>query len=289
MSVTQSLLLLAALSWCGASARGQSVQKELTTGPAKQWAVDAVANELKVLQYDRPYLRYQVHISDAKGDVVRDVVESKDGTVARTIMKEGRPLTPEEDAWERQRLQAMLDSPAAFAKHIKNDQSGKKLAADLIRLLPDAMIFSYAEGQPQRGDKPAGAPAEVILDFKPNPGWTPPGMASEALTGIEGRAWIDTQTHFLTRLEANVFRGVNLGWGVFAHIYPGGSATFEQVRVADDRWIFSHFVEHATVRALMVKTFKENSDVQGSNFSPVAEMSYQDAIHLLMATPLPKH
>ncbi len=280
------MLLCAIIS--AADTRAQS-QRGAVDVPARQWAVDAAANELKVVGYAGSYLRYRMHIVDAKGDVVRDVIESKDGTVARLIMRESRPLTTEEDLAERQRLQAMLDSPAAFARHIKNDQSGKKIAAEMIRQLPDAMIFSYAPGQPQREDKSVEDAVQVVVDFKPNPAWNPPDMTSEALMGLEGRAWIDPRTHFMTRLECRVFRGVNFGWGLFAHIYPGGAASFEQVRVTDQRWIFSHFIEHATVRALMVKTFKENSDVQGSNFSPVPAMSYQDAIHLLLAAPLPTH
>ena len=36
-----------------------------------------------------------------KGHQVRDVIESKDGTVARLILKDGKPLTPEEDKGER--------------------------------------------------------------------------------------------------------------------------------------------------------------------------------------------
>ena len=91
----------------------------------------------------------------------------------------------------------------------------------------------------------------------------------------------------MTRLETRVFRGVNVGLGLLAHIYPGGSAEFEQVRVTGDRWIFTYFAAHVTVRALMLKTIKQDSEIRGANFSPVAKMSYQDAIRLLLATPLP--
>lgn len=255
--------------------------------PAKQWAIEAAQNEQKVLEYKTEFLRYEMHIVDAKGDMVRDVIESKDGPVARLIQKEGRPLTPEEDAAERERLQAMLDSPAALARHMRNEQSGKKLAAEMISQLPEAMIYSYAPGQPQREDRSADAPAEVVVDFKPNPAWNPPTMAAGALTGFEGRTWIDARTHTMTRLDGTIFRGVNFGWGFVAHIYPGGKVYFEQVRVGEQRWIFSHFVEHATVRAMMVKTIKEDSEIQGSKFTEIAAMGYQDAIHLLLARPLP--
>lgn len=271
-----SLLLLAGLRL---PAQG------LSSASPQQWAVDAAANEVKVLAYERSYLRYQIHQVDGKGEQVREVVESKDGTVARLVKRDNRALTPEEDAAEHERLQTMLDSPAAFAKHVKGDQTGKRLAADMLRQMPAAMIFTYAPGQPQRAR--GGDAQEVVLDFKPDPAWTPPSMAAEALSGFEGRLWIDPRTHYVTRLEGHVFRGVNFGFGIFGHIDPGGKVTFEQTRVSDQRWIFTHFTQHLTVRVVF-KTIHQNSEIDGMNFMPIPEMGYADAIHLLLSMPLPK-
>jgi hypothetical protein len=254
--------------------------------PAREWAADAAKNEVGVIEHEGNYLRYRIHMVGARGDQVRDVIESKDGTVARLIYKENRPLTPEEDAAEHERLQAMLDSPAAFAKHIKTDQSGKRLAVEMLRQMPEAMLYEYVPGQPQRAGVPPDAP-EVVLDFKPNPQWNPPSMTAEALTGLEGRLWIDPRTHHVTRMEGTIFRGVNLGWGMVAHINPGGKLVFEQVDVAGERWIFTHFVENVSVRALMVKNITQNSKIDSSDFSRIAPLSYQDAIRTLLQTPLP--
>ncbi len=256
---------------------------------ASHWAADAAHNEIKIINYGHFYLRYREHTRDSKGDHVRDMVESREGPVARLILKDGRPLTPEEDQAEHDRLQAMLDSPAAFAKHVKNDASGKKMASDLIKLMPEAMEFSYAPGQPQRAERQAGPddPPEIVLDYKPNPEWTPPNTTSEALTGLEGRVWIDPQARILTRMEGTVFRGVNFGL-FLAHIYPGGKLTFEQTKVSNQRAIFTHFTEHLNIRVL-VKALKEDSEIEASQFTPVPEMSYQDAVKLLLATPLPTH
>lgn len=255
---------------------------------AKQWAADAAANEIEALTHEGSYLRYQIHQVDAKGDQVREVIESKDGTVARIVKRDNRPLTPEENAAEHQRLQTMLDSPAAFSRHVKNDQTGKRFAADGLRQMLSAMIFTYAPGQPQRlhaGRAEDEAP-EIVVDFKPDPAWTPPRMTAEALSGFEGRLWIDPRTHYVTRLEGDIFRGVNFGFGIFGHIYPGGKVTFEQARVGEQRWIFTHFTQHLTLRVVM-KTINQNSEIHGANFRPIPEMSYIEAIHLLLSLPLP--
>ncbi len=250
---------------------------------AKQIAVEVAQNELRALTYGPPYLRYRMHTVDTKGDQVRDVIQSKNGPVARLILKEGKMLTPEEDAAERGRLQAMIDAPDAFAKHAKENTTGKRMAAEMITAMPNAMTYSFVEGQPQR----ARGNGEVVIDFRPDPGFSPSSMAAGALAGLEGRMWVDAKTHCLTRMEGSVFRGVNLGMGLFAHIYPGGTLSFEQAEEIPGRWVFTRFVQHVTVRALLVKTMRENSDIQASDFSAVNPMSYQDAIHALLATQAP--
>ncbi len=274
----------------GQATSGQATSTEgspLGVAP-KEWARDAAMNELKVLNYGRSYLRYREHTNDEKGNHLREVIESKDGPVARLLMKEGRPLTPQEDKWEHDRLQAMLDSPAAYAKHVKGDVSGKKMGSDLIKLTPDAMLYSYTPGQPQRLDRVLQADdlPEIVIDYKPNPKWTAPTISSDALTGVEGRVWIDPKTHYLTRMEADIFRPVNFGL-FLARIYPGGKLTFEQTRMGERRWIFSKFTEKITLRVL-IKTIKEDTDIEAWGFSVVPEMSYQDAIKMLWAMPLPK-
>ena len=256
--------------------------------PASQWAADAAKNELSIVEYGRVYLRYRMHTSDRKGDEVREVVESKDGPVARLVMKDGKPLTPEVDQWEHDRLQAMLDSPATYLKHIRNEMNNKKMGADLVKLMPEAMLYSYAPGQPQRAARTAGEPPEIVIDYEPNPAWTPPSMAADALTGVKGRAWIDSRSHFITRMEGTVFRGVNFGFGFLAHIYPGGKLEFEQQPATEKRWVFTKFVQRINVRAMMVKQIKDDSNVESFDFRQVQPMSYQDAVKLLLSEPLPR-
>lgn len=269
----------------GASGPKGIVPADPLSIPPRSWVVDVVANELVALHHKGSYIRYRMHVVDSKGDQVRDVIESREGTVARLIMRDGKPLTDEQDKAERQRLNDMLHAPDAYARHVKNDTYEKRLAESMIRLMPDAMINTYVPGQPQTGrNKDA---LEIVLDYKPNPLFRPPTTEAVALSGLEGRAWIDAKTRQLVRMEGTVFRPVNLGWGVLAHIYPGGKLTLDQTDAGGGRRIFTHFTERLTVRALMVKTINVNADVEASNFQTIAPMNYQDAIHVLLDTPLP--
>lgn len=254
--------------------------------PARSWAADASTKALENLHHQGSYLRYRMHLVDAKGDRVRDIIESRDGTVARLILRDGKGLTPEQDRAERERLDEMIRDSSGFARHIKNDESGRKIADSLIRLMPDAMTYTYVPGQPQTGKRPGIT--EVVLDFEPNPKFHPPTTTAEALTGLRGRAWIDIQTRQIIRMEGTIFKGINFGWGMLAHIYPGGKLVYEQADAGDGRWIYSHFTERISIRALMVKSLNISTDIDASNFQHVPSMSYQDAVRVLLNTPLPR-
>lgn len=262
-----------------------SLPASLLAVPPRSWVVDTTVKQLEVLHNRNSYLRYRMHLVNVKGDYVRDVIESKDGSVARLILRDGKPLSEEQDKAERQRLNDMLKDPAGFAKHVKDNESGRKIADQLIRLMPDAMIYTYAPGQPQTGKHPGMT--EIVLDYEPNPKFHPPTTTAEALTGLKGRAWIDAKTKQTVRLEGNIFRGVNFGWGMLAHIYPGGHLVLDQVDAGTGRWIFTHFTERISVRALMVKTLNIQSDIDAWGYQPVPQMSYQEAIRMLLDTPLP--
>lgn len=282
------VLLLSAMT--GARAQNPDAPRDAFGGllpptPPRSLVVDAAANELIALHHKDSYLRYRMATVNEKGAQIRDVIESKDGTVARLILKDGKPLTPEQDKAERQRLSDMIASPGAYAKHVKSGESDKKMASTLLPMMADAMVYTYAPGQPQTGRN--GGALEIVLDYKPNPKFAPPSTEAQALTGLEGRVWIDAQSHYVVRMEGTIARGVNFGWGMLAHIYPGGKLEMNQTHVGGNRWIFTDFSMQLSVRALMVKTLNIRSSAKSSDYQVLSPMSYQEAVRLLLATPLP--
>ena len=291
-SLRIGLLLIAALHpspLCRASPLPQTSSAnvaDLTSTTPRTWALDAAANQIRNVQHPGSFVRYRMHTRDAKGDRVRDIIESRQGTVGRLLFKDGHPLTAQEDQAERQRLTDILTDPSEFNKHSRGDASSKKLATDLIQLMPDAMIYTYTPGQPQLPGSPS--PRQVVLDFHPNPHWSPPSTTSQGLTGLRGRMWIDPESRQILRMDGEIFQGVNFGWGMLARVYPGGSLTLTQVPVSPSRWIFSAFSEHIRARALLVKSVDINTTIEGSNFQVLpSPVDFKQAIQMLLDTPLP--
>ncbi len=120
-------------------------------------------------------------------------------------------LPPRKTPPRRERLQATLAEPDGFLRHHRRDSTSRDNALELVRLMPTAMIYSYAPGQPQ----PKGAQSrQIVIDFHPDPNFHPPTMLADLLTGLAGRFWIDSETQRVTRAEASVLHPVNFGWGV---------------------------------------------------------------------------
>ncbi len=253
-------------------------------GMPQSWAEDVIRNEIKVIESaDKVPLRYRQRRVGAKGDTTREVVVSREGNVARLVERDGQPLTAAEDADERERLNDEINSPDEVLRHHRRDTDMRDSVIKVVALMPQAMIYSYTPGQPQL----KGSENLVVLDFRPNPNFHPPTMLAECLTGLEGRVWIDPGTRTLTRIEARVLRPVNMGFGILAKIFPGGTMTLDQVNLGDDHWVYSHLDEHLTARVLMVKNYPENNVITSWDFRPMPSLpSYQDAIRMLLAMPV---
>ncbi len=282
---TQACLFLLLLT-AASTGLAQQQNAPLPAGDPHTWAEAATQVELSIIQSEGSFpLRYRVRKVDTKGDTTREVIETKQGTVARLVERNGQPLTAEQDAAERQRLNDQIASPDDFLRHHKRDRSTEDYSMQMVRLLPQAMLYSYAPGQPQ----PAGSTSpQVVLDYRPNPSFKPPTMLADILTGIEGRVWIDAQSHVMTRIEGRILHPVNFGFGILAKLYPGGTLEFEQVRVSGDRWAYRHLEEHVTVREMMVKTAPMNVQMTSTDFRLMpALLNYQDAIRQLLAMNLP--
>jgi hypothetical protein len=74
---------------------------------------------------------------------------------------------------------------------------------------------------------------------------------------------------------------------MLARIYPGGTVEFEQANAGGDRWTYSHLRENLTIREMMLKTLKEHTDMDAADFKLLpTPVSYQEAVRILLATPL---
>jgi len=252
---------------------------------AKVWAERAAEAEVAMINGNAYYLRGRMRRTTPETDQTRDFIESTDGMVSRTVMDHGRVLSAEKDADERDRLEHLLDNPGEFYRHHRQDQSEKDRAARLILLMPEAMIYTYAADQTPAANDPVHA--QVVIDYSPDPKFKPPTLEADALTGLAGRIWIETDSHHVVRMEGHLIHDVSVGWGLLGCLYKGGAMVLEQGDAGGGRWTYTHLTENVAIR-VVIKTIHLNVITDWTDFQFLSNPEkFQDAIHSLLSMPLP--
>jgi hypothetical protein len=270
-------IVLASICLWGATSRSQTAEN----ASASALVSEAAKYELEDFHHTSWGLRYRVHRHDDKEDSLRDLVESKDGNVSRTLTRQGAPLSAEEEAAERQRLERI--SAADMAKRRQRTESTDKFGIELIGALPQAMIYTPAPGQPQL---PQSEHPQTVLDFVPNPHFHPSTTSQSVLPCLAGRVWIDAETHHLVRIEVKVVRNVNLMLGILARVYSGGTLTYEQHPVGGGHYGYTRIDIDVKLRELMVKVVPYRSTYTTTDVTYMpSPPSYKEAVKMLLTKP----
>jgi hypothetical protein len=224
-----------------------------------------------------PYpVRYVLRKQDEKGVTTKEIVPTREGDVARLIARNDKPLTPEQNQAELDRLSNLMAHPEIQEHRYKREQEDSGRADEMVRLLPDAFLYTYLDMAPG----PNG-PA-YRLSFKPNPNFRPPDREAEVYHGMEGELWIDQGQERIVKLDAHLIADVNFGWGILGKLYKGGTLTIEQKDVGHRHWEATLMKLNLTGVALMFKPLSFQTTETSTDFQPVPlNMSYQDAIHML--------
>jgi hypothetical protein len=235
----------------------------------------ASKNELRSTAPPAP-VRYKLRKQDDKGVTTKEIVETKDGDVARLIAKNDKPLTPQEDQAELDRLNDLLAHPEIQEHRHKREQEDSGRADEMTRLLPDAFLYT------DLGLVPGPNGPAHRLAFKPNPNFRPPDREAEVYHGMEGELWIDEAQERIVKLDAHLVDDVNFGWGILGKLYKGGSLTIEQRDVGHRHWETTLLKLNLTGIALMLKPLSFQTTETSKDFQPVpVNMGYQDAVHML--------
>ena len=242
---------------------------------------DAVKYQLQDLHHPSWALQYRLHRVSDRDDTTRELVESTDGNVSRTLERHGQRLTQEEAGAEEQRLRSL--TPAEMARHHHGSDTTDKFAVELIGVMPKAMLYTLTPGQPQL---PQFSGPQVVLDFAPNPAFQPASTAQSLLTGLTGKLWIDAETRHLLRMEINITKNLNLFLGILAHVYQGGTMVYEQHPVGDGHYAYSHIEINVRLRELMLKTVPYHSIMDTSNVTLLpSRPPLKQAVDMLLSTP----
>jgi hypothetical protein len=245
----------------------------------------AVELRLQEEKNHRP-VRYVLRKVDGNHETTKEIVETKDGDVARLIEINGQPLTAEQERVEMERLDVLAEHPEMQERRRRSEQKDAARIDRLVGMLPDAEVYTLL------GMVPCGAGSGTgvgfggqcyRLSFAPNPGFEPPDMEAEVLQGFAGELLIDKEQNRLVRLDARLVRYVSLGFGILGRVNKGGTMALEQAYESDAReWQPTVLKINLQGRALMVKAVEIRIDEVASGFAPVPEgTGYREGIAML--------
>lgn len=223
-----------------------------------------------------PPVQYLIRRIDERRDSTKAVIETPDGNVARLVAINGKPLSPDAEKTEFDRLETLANHPELQEHRHNNEQKDANRLTHLLSLMPDAFqyqskgIFSCPSGQCYR------------LSFTPNANFHPPDLEANVFRGIAGELCIDKTTEELTRLDARFISDVDFGFGILGKLNKGGTVMLEQSDVGDNDWELTALTIHVTGKALMVRSFSFQVTEVATHYARVPRnLHYRDAVNLL--------
>jgi hypothetical protein len=176
----------------------------------------------------------------------------------RLVAVNGKPLTPEEEAREQQKLEQVIaqrqsESEEQRAQRIAKYEKDRKRDHLLMEQLTVAFDFTLL------GEQKLGPYEVYVLQATPRPGYQPPNTETKVLTGMQGKLWIEKQTYQWVKVEAEVVHPVSIA-GFLAQVQPGTRFELEKMPVNDGIWLPKHFSMKARAKILFFFSHETQDD-----------------------------
>jgi hypothetical protein len=269
-SILGLILLALAPAWASTAPTKPSAPTDPTAlvRRATQHRIDASQNH--------PPLRYLLRKTDGLHDTTKDIIETRDGDVARLVALNGQPLNAQANQAELDRLNNLANHPEIQQHRYQREQKDADRVNRLMRLLPDAFLYRF------EGMVPCAAGQCYRLSFSPNPHFEPPDLEAAVFRGMAGEVWIDQAQERLTRLDAHLISNVDFGWGIIGKLDKGGTIQITQADIGGHDWEVTSLKVDMRGKALMVKSLNFQITEQAGHFSVApAGVDYRKAIQLL--------
>lgn len=221
--------LLFAVNWAFALQQNHTAATEalspLPPNP-NDYVRQILQHELDAQNNDHTHWRYRFHREDEKGSQDRDVIDAKEGQIARTLLINGQPLTAEQRANDDARMKKLVDDAGERAKRAKREKDDEDKLIAMFKAIPDAFVFKY-DGEEN---------GQVRLTFFPSPRYDPPTRELQVFRSLAGKMWMDRAAGRMARMEGSLFEDVTFGWGLLGRLNKGGMFAVVQRDVGQGHW-----------------------------------------------------
>lgn len=204
---------------------------------------------------------------DSRGRVERAKSESAlvtpgpDGEYRRLVGKDGRPLSPEEDAKEERKFQKYLEEQLRLPSSERDKRTREKLKRRVERFqerLREAIeVFDF---EPLEDDVVQEVPLRVFR-FAPEPGYEGHSRATKILARMEGKVWIDPRRDQLAKLQVRFREDLKFLGGIFGRVSEGSEASAEAWFDGNELWLLDDVAISLDARLYFLKSYRRRIEI----------------------------
>jgi hypothetical protein len=182
----------------------------------------------------------------------------------RTLERDGRPLSPEEQRSEQKKLDKetrRLSAQTDVVRQRQIEEAEKRRRREFAFLSEIPELFDLVF----EGDSTVDGRPVWVVSGAPRPGARAKSSDARMLLKLRGRMWIDKATYQWARVEAETTD--TLSWGLFlARLNPGAKMIFEQTAVNSELWLPKRLLLTGSGRVALLKRLAQDVEIEWSNY-----------------------
>jgi hypothetical protein len=209
------------------------------------------------------------------GSETRAVIETKEGRVDRIVALNDRPLSPDQEKKQQQRIARLLNDPEALRDEVASQRRETRRRELMVATVPDAFLVEFSSVEPD---------GRLKFTFSPDPKFSPRSREAQLFKGTRGLLWIDPKQERIAAVQAELFKDVNFGWGIVGRLSKGGRFEVVQSQVSPGVWRITTLSVDFKGRAFFFKPLRFLSRENSTGFIPTKpDMSLRSALAQLLS------
>jgi hypothetical protein len=264
-SMLKGILLVVILALAGQLCAQQTDYAELIRS-SSQHEQDALENQRQFEFLERTEWQW--------GSETRTVIETNEGRIDRIIAFNDQPLAEDQVKKQEQRISKLLRDTSALRQEVSEQHKEEERRGLLVTTLPDAFLFEFSGVE---------SDGKLRFAFEPDPKFSPKNRETQIFKGMRGRMWIDPRHRRITRVQGELFKDVNFGWGILGRLSKGGRFEIIQSQVGPGAWRITTLDLEFKGKEFLFSSFRVLRKENSNRFKPTPpKMTAREALmHLL--------
>ena len=231
-----------------------------------------VNNELAVQKQEHYWIYLDSNTNTKKQTEVKRVLQTKECWLSWPVSMNGHAPSESEKKQASQKIDKLVNDPEVRAKNRKEIDEDSAKADGLLKILPDAFLFTKA----------AQNKTSITFRFQPNPKYNPTSNEAKVFHNMAGVLVMSSREKRLQKLSGKLVNDVDFGLGILGKIRKGGTFTVVQSEVAPRDWELTLLDVHINGRALFFHSISEQQRETMTQFKAVpAGINLQQAAKLV--------